>query len=155
MTTGRVCYPSYQLGAKGRGVMLASYESGDLAIRLAAMPEDEHVALVLENIVELHGQQAHEQFSGNYRRYCGTKDPYTAASWAEPLPGQHSLYIPAFFHIEQGLVFVGEHTDIKHAWVSAALDSAFRGVVMLLVEAGHVDDAKQLVQDWDISWIKV
>ncbi|KAI8329740.1 flavin-containing amine oxidoreductase-domain containing protein [Chlamydoabsidia padenii] len=156
LTSGHICYPSYQLGGKGHGVMLGSYKAEDYAIRLASMPEQEHVALILDNVVELHGQQARDQFTGNYRRYCGILDQYSSGSWAEPYEGQHSLYNSAYFKIEQGLIFVGEHTDIKQAWLSAALDSALRGVVMILIEAGHVDDAKKLVQDWGASsWLKI
>ncbi|KAI9486971.1 MAG: hypothetical protein EXX96DRAFT_646700 [Benjaminiella poitrasii] len=56
----------------------------------------------------------------------------------KPHPGQHKLYIPSYFQMDHDLVFVGEHIDIKHTWISAALESAIRGVVMILVENGHV-----------------
>ncbi|CAO3594472.1 unnamed protein product [Absidia cylindrospora] len=158
MATGRACYPPYRrpgADGSGPGVMLGSYISGDMGLRLAAMNEQDHVALVLENMVELHGEQARQQFTGNYKRYCGILDPYAACSWATPMAGQHSLFSPSYFQMEQGLVFVGEHTDVKHAWISAALASAHRGVVMILVEAGHVDDARKLVRDWNAWWLDI
>jgi monoamine oxidase len=154
---GDVCYPSYQHAdaADGRGVVLGSYTGGDMGLRMASMNEQEHVGIVLDHMVELHGEQARQQYTGNYDRYCGILDPHTAGSWAQPLAGQHTLFMPSYFEIERGLVFVGEHTDIKHGWISAALLSALRGVVMILVEAGHVDDARKLTQYWNAPWINM
>ncbi|ORZ25884.1 flavin-containing amine oxidoreductase-domain containing protein [Absidia repens] len=156
LASGKACYPPYRHpDGDGRGVMLGNYISGDMALSLSAMNEEDHVALVLDNMVEIHGEQARQQFTGNYQRYCGNLDPYAACSWAAPEPGQHSLFSPSYFQMEQGLVFVGEHTDVKHAWISAALASALRGVVMILVEAGHVDDARKLVRHWDAPWLDI
>jgi hypothetical protein len=50
---------------------------------------------------------------------------------------------------------IGEHTWITHAWISAALHSAIRGVVMILVEHGHVDEAKEIVNHWNETWMKI
>lgn len=37
-----ICYPSYKIGAKGQGVLLAQYVSGDDGDRLVSWPEDFH-----------------------------------------------------------------------------------------------------------------
>ncbi|KAI8074763.1 amine oxidase, partial [Gongronella butleri] len=155
LAAGSVCYPSYKIGASGPGVMLASYNSGDMGLRLASMTEDEHVALILENMVELYGDIARDQYTGNYNRRCWQNDALQSGSWAEPSAGQHKLFMPSYFKMEQGLVFVGEHTDVKHAWISAALESAIRGVTMVLVEAGHIDEAKKIVKHWNANWLKI
>jgi hypothetical protein len=57
--------------------------------------------------------------------------------------------------MDNGLVFVGEHTDIKHAWISAALESSIRGVVMILVENGHIDEAKDIIKKYDATWMTI
>ncbi|KAI9318693.1 L-amino-acid oxidase [Dichotomocladium elegans] len=155
LLAGSVCYPSNNLGSDGPGIMLASYASGDLGLRFASMTEDEHVARVLEDITELHGDIVKEQYTGNYDRVCWILDEFQSGAWADAHPGQHKLYMPSYFEPNQGLVFVGEHTDIKHAWISAALESAVRGVVMTLVDHGHAKEAKALVRKWNAKWMKI
>jgi monoamine oxidase len=155
LPAGSVCYPSYKIGAKGKGVMLSNYASGDMGLRLASMEEKEHVALILENVVEMHGEIARDQYTGNYNRRCWILDEFQSGSWAQPTSGQHKLFMPSYFNLEHNIAFVGEHTDVKHAWISAALESSIRGVVMLLVEHGHVDEAKAIVDKWNAKWMKI
>lgn len=135
--------------------MLSNYASGDMGLRLASMEEKEHVALILENMVEMHGEIARDQYTGNYNRRCWILDEFQSGSWAQPTSGQHKLFMPSYFNLEHNIAFVGEHTDVKHAWISAALESAIRGVVMLLVEHGHVDEAKDIVDKWNAKWMKI
>ena len=174
LSAGSICYPANNIGTDGSGVMLASYASGDGGLRFASMTEDQHVARILEDIIELHGDIAKEQYTGNYDRVCWILDPHQSGSWASAEPGQHKLYMPSYFEMNDGLVFVGEvrthlacmyktligdhivqHTDIKHAWISAALESAIRGVTMVLVEHGHVKEAKHIVKKWNANWMKI
>lgn len=152
---GEICYPSNNIASEGPGVMLASYSGDDAGLRFASMTEKQHVARVLEDMVELHGDIAREQYTGNYDRVCWILDEFQSGAWASPEAGQHKLYMPSYFEMNKGIVFVGEHTDIKHAWISAALESAIRGVVMVLVEHGHVKEAKALVKKWDAKWLKI
>ncbi|KAG2225937.1 hypothetical protein INT45_006633 [Circinella minor] len=155
LSVGNICYPSNNLGQEGPGVMLASYSSGDGGLRFASMTEEQHVAHVLEDIYELHGEIAKEKYTGNYDRVCWILDEFQSGSWASAEPGQHKLYMPSYFEMNDGIVFVGEHTDIKHAWISAALESSIRGVAMVLVEHGHIKEAKQLVKKWNATWMKI
>ncbi|KAG2203279.1 hypothetical protein INT47_000199 [Mucor saturninus] len=155
LSSGSICYPANNIGTKGPGVVLASYASGDKGLRFAAMTEDQHVSNVLADFTELHGDLVKKYYTGKYSRVCWITDPFQAGSWADPLPGQHKLYMPSYFKMDNGLVFVGEHTDIKHAWISAALESSIRGVVMILVENGHVDEAKAIVKKYNAKWMKI
>ncbi|KAG2224200.1 hypothetical protein INT45_001318, partial [Circinella minor] len=150
-----VCYPVNNVGQKGPAAMLASYASSDQGLRFASMTEDEHVARVLEDIIELHGDIVKEKYTGRYDRVCWILDEFQSGSWARPEPGQHKLYMPSYFKMNHGIVFIGEHTDIKHAWISAALESSIRGVVMVLIEHGHIKEAKQLVKKWNVTWMKI
>lgn len=155
LLAGSICYPSNNLGTDAPGVMLAGYSRGDGGLRFASMTEEQHVARVLEDIIELHGDLAKEQYRGNYNRKCWILDPLQSGSWAEPEPGQHKLYMPSYFDMVNGLVFVGEHTDIKQAWISAALESSIRGVVMILIEHGHVQEAKKIVKEYNAKWMRI
>lgn len=97
---GSICYPSYNVNASGPGVMLSSYSSGDWGARLVSLTEEQHVAYVLDAMVEIHGEIARKQYTGKYNRRCWLEDPLETAAWASPSVGQHQLYIPAYFRTE-------------------------------------------------------
>ncbi|KAI9495649.1 flavin-containing amine oxidoreductase-domain containing protein [Zychaea mexicana] len=151
-----VCYPSNNLGSGGPGVMLASYSTDQGGLRFASMTEQQHITRVLEDIMELHGEEiVKEQYTGNYHRKCWILDEFQSGAWAQPTPGQAKLFLPAYFQHANGIVVIGEQTDIKHAWISGALESAIRGVTMILIESGHVDEAKKLVKKWNAGWMDI
>ncbi|KAI8890302.1 amine oxidase [Backusella circina FSU 941] len=155
LLVGSICYPANNIGTKGPGVVLASYASGDKGLRFASMTEDQHVARVIEDFTELHGANVKKYYTGKYDRRCWILDPFQSGSWAQALPGQRTLFMPSYYNIDNGLIFVGEHTDIKHAWISAALESSIRGVTMILVENGHIDEAKNIIEKYNATWIAI
>ena len=63
---GSFCYPSYRLNSSGPGVMLASYTSGDIAIRQVALTEEVHVQKTLEAMAEIHGDVVFKEYTGKY-----------------------------------------------------------------------------------------
>ncbi|KAJ6126661.1 hypothetical protein N7523_002273 [Penicillium sp. IBT 18751x] len=152
---GSVCYPSYEFNATGPGVVLASYNHGNEASSTAALGTAEHVALVQRAMVATHGNIANEQYQGIYYRHCWGNDEHQAGAWASPLDGQQELFIPSFYQTEYKTIFIGEHTSFTHAWISSALDSAFRGTTQLLLDLGLVDEARQIVETWEARWIKL
>ncbi|KAF5261569.1 hypothetical protein FOXYS1_7740 [Fusarium oxysporum] len=152
---GSICYPSYNLNGTGPATILASYISGDMGVRLASMSEEDHVQMVLEAMVEIHGEFTRDLYTGKYNRRCWALDPLESGSWASPTAGQHQLYIPEYFKTYNKMIFVGEHTSYTHAWIASALDSGIRGAVQLLLELGLVDEAKQAVEKWMARWIEV
>ncbi|KAM0214184.1 hypothetical protein ACHAQI_003808 [Fusarium lateritium] len=152
---GTICYPSYNLNGTGPATILASYISGDMGVRLASMTEEEHVQMVLDAMIDIHGESARDFYTGKYNRRCWALDPLQSGSWASPTAGQHQLYIPEYFKTYDKMIFVGEHTSYTHAWISSALDSGIRGAVQLLLELGLVDEAKEAVEKWMARWIEV
>ncbi|KAK8137460.1 L-amino-acid oxidase [Apiospora sp. TS-2023a] len=152
---GSVCYPSYNLNGTGPGSILASYASGDWAIRWLSQTEEDHVQYMVDAMVEIHGEVAREQYTGNYNRRCWYLDPYEGGAWAAPTIGQHQLYIPEYFKTYSNMIFVGEQTSYTHAWIASALESGVRGAVQLLLELGLVDEAKAAVDKWMARWIEV
>lgn len=112
---GSICYPSYKINSTGPGVILASYISETGARSVGSMTEEQHVAYVQRAMVEIHGQVAADEFTGNYDRHCWEFDEYQAGAWCSPEVGQQELYLPAYFHTEKHTVFVGEHTSYTHA----------------------------------------
>ncbi|KAK8854982.1 L-amino-acid oxidase [Apiospora arundinis] len=152
---GSVCYPSYNINATGPASILASYASGDWAVRWLAKTEEEHVQYMVDAMAEIHGDVAREQYTGRYNRRCWYLDPYESGAWAAPTIGQHQLYIPEYFKTYSNMIFVGEQTSYTHAWIASALESGVRGAVQLLLELGLVDEAKAAVDKWMARWIEV
>lgn len=150
-----VCYPSYNINGTGPGVILASYISGTGARSVGSMTEEQHVAHVQRAMVEIHGEIAAEQYTGNHDRICWEYNEFQAGAWCGPAIGQQDLYLPAYFHTEKHTVFVGEHTTYTHAWIWSALESALRGTSQLLLDMGLVDEAKEIVEFWMARWIDV
>ncbi|KAG7140609.1 L-amino-acid oxidase like protein [Verticillium longisporum] len=152
---GSVCYPAYKINSTGPGVILGSYTSGTAARSVAALSEEDHVALIQRAMVEVHGEIANEQWTGAYDRQCWEVDEHQAGAWASPTVGQQELFIPAYHKTEMNTIFVGEHTSISHAWIFSALESAVRGTTQLLLDLGLVDEAKEIVDTWMARWITV
>ncbi|EQB52676.1 hypothetical protein CGLO_07687 [Colletotrichum gloeosporioides Cg-14] len=106
-------------------------------------------------MVEIHGENTRELYTGNYNRRCWVLDPLESGSWVSPVAGQHQLYIPEYFKTYDNMIFIGEHTSYTHAWISSALESGIRGSVQLLLELGLVDEAKAAVNKWMARWIDI
>ncbi|KAH7326455.1 flavin-containing amine oxidoreductase [Stachybotrys elegans] len=152
---GSLCYPSYNLNGTGPASILASYNFGDFAYGLGAMPEEEHVRLVLDAVIEIHGEDKRALYTGNYNRQCWHNDPYAGMAWGSPTVGQHELYMPEYFKTHSNMIFIGEQTSAIQGWISGALESGIRGGVQLMLELGLVDEAKETVNKWMARWIDV
>ena len=150
---GALYYPSYGINETRPGLII-HYRGGDWSDRFVSLPEEEHVNMVLDAIVSLHGEKAREKYTGDYERLCWLEDEYSATSWCRPDIEQHKLYIPSYHRIEHNTIFIGEHTAPTHAWVSSSLYSAVRGSVQLLLDLGLVDEAKKINKEWMGRWIK-
>ncbi|KAH7367743.1 L-amino-acid oxidase [Plectosphaerella cucumerina] len=150
-----ICYPSYNINGTGPGTLLASYATGHLGIEWLSRSEEEHVQYILDAMTEIHGEETRALYTGKFDRQCWTLDPFAAGGWANPSIGQHQLYIPEYHKTHKKMIFVGEHTSVTHAWVSAAVESGIRGAVQLLLELGLVDEANDAVDKWLARWIDI
>jgi monoamine oxidase len=124
---GSVCYPAYEINSTWPGVILASYASGTPARSVAGLTDEEHVGLIYRAMIEVHGQVAADEYTGNYDRQCWENDKHQAGvrhlpfgpaniltsmqAWAAPFVGQQELYIPAYYETEFKTIFIGEHTS--------------------------------------------
>lgn len=105
---GSICYPSYNINGTGPATMLGSYISGhEWGPRWASATDDEHMQYVLQAMIEIHGDVAREEFTGNYNRRCWVLDPLESGSWASPVIGQHQLYLPEYFKTHQNVCAAG------------------------------------------------
>ncbi|KAI0387444.1 L-amino acid oxidase LaoA [Hypomontagnella monticulosa] len=149
---GALYYPVYGFNESRPGLII-HYRGGDWSDRFVSLSDAEHVEMVLDAMVSLHGKQARDFYTGNYTRLCWLQDEHTATSWCRPDVEQHRLYIPAYHRTEHNTIFIGEHTAPTHAWISSSLHSAVRGSVQLLLELGMIDEAKKLNRQWMGEWI--
>ncbi|KAL8393872.1 hypothetical protein RB595_003577 [Gaeumannomyces hyphopodioides] len=152
---GSICYPSYNMGGSGPASILASYNSGSTSDYFASMPEEEHVRLVREAMVDIHGDVARDEYTGKYNRKCWKLDPLQVGAFASPTVGQMELYLPEYFKVHNNMAFIGEHTSYTHAWIASALESGIRGAVQIMLELGLVDEAKAAVDKWMARWMDV
>ncbi|EGX95719.1 amine oxidase [Cordyceps militaris CM01] len=150
---GALYYPVYGLNETGRPGLITQYRGGDWSDRYVSFRDDEYALTVLDSVVDLHGEQARDHYTGQYEKLCWLEDEHTATSWCRPDVEQHRLYIPAYHRTEFNTIFIGEHTAPTHAWISSSLHSAVRGTVQLLLELGMVDEAKKVNREWMGQWI--
>jgi monoamine oxidase len=61
---GDVCYPSYALNSSGPGVVLASFNHGNIARSTAALSTEDHVARAQRSMERIHGDIARQQYTG-------------------------------------------------------------------------------------------
>ncbi|PHH60542.1 hypothetical protein CDD82_2265 [Ophiocordyceps australis] len=154
LAVGALYYPSYGTNSSPpRPGLITHYRGGDWSDRFVSMTPDQHAEMALEAVVDLHGPQARQLYTGKYERLCWLQDEHTATAWCRPDVMQHRLYIPAYHRTEQNMIFMGEHTAPTHAWISSSLHSAVRGVVQLLLELGMPDEAKEVNRRWMGRWI--
>jgi monoamine oxidase len=107
---GSVCYPSYNINGTGPASLLASYSvTRPNGVEWAGVPEEQHVQYVVDAMVEIHGEVAREEYTGNYRRKCWINDEFTSGGWAQPSIGMHEAYLPEYFKT---------HKHVRHRKVS-------------------------------------
>lgn len=149
---GALYYPVYGLNESRPGLIM-HYRGGSWSEEFTSLSDSEHVQMVLDAIVSIHGEEARKLYTGHYERLCWLQDEHIGTAWARPDVAQRKLYIPAYHTTEQNIVFVGEHTAPTNAWVSSAVYSAVRGVVQVLLEMGMVEEAKRVNERWMGRWI--
>ncbi|TIA87576.1 hypothetical protein E3P99_03094 [Wallemia hederae] len=144
------CYPP----STENSVVLSSYAVSDAATRLVSWPRHRLIEQALKSLARSHGDVVFDTYTGENMYKCWLTDQNAAGAWAEPRQGQHTLFMPEFHKTHGGVVFVGEHTSVTHAWVSSAVMSAVRGVVQVLLDMGRVREAKLVTREWMWRWLE-
>ncbi|CAI2185224.1 2212_t:CDS:2, partial [Funneliformis geosporum] len=135
----RVIYPSYYVGLpiNGSGVLCASYNFENDALRYGPYSEEELFELALKDIVILHGEIAREEWipgKKNNKAQVWQNDKTVIGDFAAFTPAQLGKLMASIMRPEEGIYWAGEHTDIHHGWISGALNSAVRVVKEILSE---------------------
>ncbi|KFF10354.1 flavin monoamine oxidase family protein [Flavobacterium hydatis] len=156
-------YPSNDLGAKGHGVVLASYCWSDEASRWDSMDDDDRYFYALKNLAIMHSDDEEEQqriinlavISSSIKDYkkkggkliggatqSWMRDPYAYGEAAIFNPGQLNLLQRHIISTEwDGKAhFAGEHTSLKHAWIEGAIESGIRTALEVNGNIGNLNN---------------
>ncbi|KAK9520307.1 hypothetical protein VZT92_020203 [Zoarces viviparus] len=120
-----IFYPSHGFPGTAAGALLASYTCSDDSTLFQGVSEDELMAVVLEDLVKIHGEYIRALWTGGLVKKWGL-DPYSLGAFALFTPYQQGQYARELFQSEGRLHFAGEHTATPHGWIETAMKSALR-----------------------------
>ena len=120
-----IYYPSHSFPGTAAGALLASYTCSDDSTLFQGMSEEELMAVVLEDLVKIHGEVIRRLCTGGHVKKWGL-DPYSLGAFALFTPYQQGQYARELFQSEGRVHFAGEHTATPHGWIETAMKSALR-----------------------------
>lgn len=120
-----IYYPSHSFPGTAAGALLASYTCSDDSTLFQGMSEEELMAVVLEDLVKIHGEEIRHLWTGGLVKKWGL-DPYSLGAFALFTPYQQGQYTRELFQSEGRVHFAGEHTTTPHGWIETAMKSAIR-----------------------------
>ncbi|XP_020500532.1 L-amino-acid oxidase [Labrus bergylta] len=120
-----IYYPSHSFPGTDAGALLASYTCSDDSTLFQGLSEDELMAVVLEDLVKIHGEDIRPIWTGGLVKKWGL-DPYSLGAFALFTPYQQGHYARELFQSEGRVHFAGEHTATPHGWIETAMKSALR-----------------------------
>ncbi|KAF7179907.1 hypothetical protein CNMCM7691_008959 [Aspergillus felis] len=130
-----IVYPSNDIGSAGSGVLLLYCWMTD-AYRMASLPRDQRVSLVLHDLQRFYadtGINVSDEFIDAFD-VCWSQE--SATGDAMFLPGQFSRFYEASRRAEGSVYFAGEHLSRHHTWIAGAVDSAIQTVEAMLGISG-------------------
>ncbi|XP_048838103.1 L-amino-acid oxidase [Brienomyrus brachyistius] len=119
-----IYYPSHNFTGAG-GALLASYTYSDDSDLFEGIEESELVEMMLEYLVEIHGEEIRHLCTGGVVKKWN-QDPFSHGAFAIFTPYQYSMYSKALFQNEGRVHFAGEHTAMPHGWIETSMKSALR-----------------------------
>ncbi|XP_024133504.2 L-amino-acid oxidase [Oryzias melastigma] len=120
-----IYYPSHSFPGTAAGALLGSYTCSDDSTLFQGMSDEELMAVVLEDLVRIHGQEIKPLWTGGLVKKWGL-DPYSLGAFALFTPYQQGQYAQELFRSEGRVHFAGEHTATPHGWIETAVKSALR-----------------------------
>nr|XP_020445228.1 L-amino-acid oxidase [Monopterus albus] len=120
-----IIYPSHSFPGTAAGALLASYTRSDDSARSQGMSEEELMAMVLEDLIKIHGEDIRHLWTGGVVKKWGL-DPYSLGAFAMFTPYQLRQYTKKLFQSEGRVHISGEHRATPHGWIETAMKSAIR-----------------------------
>lgn len=113
------------LGQSAPQGILDCYMTGEWALRLTAMTQEERVALTLAQVEKVF-PGAKTYYSGNAVSQCWDAEPWQRGDYCWFRPGQLAELAPVIPLPEGRIHFAGDHTSALPGWMQGALESALR-----------------------------
>lgn len=120
-----IYYPSHTFPGTAAGALLASYTCSDDSTLFQGMADDQLMAVVLEDLVKIHGEGIRPLWTGGLVKKWGL-DPFSLGAFALFTPYQQGHYARELFQSEGRVHFAGEHAAMPHGWIETAMKSALR-----------------------------
>ncbi|KAM6933257.1 L-amino-acid oxidase [Xenentodon cancila] len=120
-----IYYPSHSFPGTAAGALLASYTCSDDSTLFQGMSDEDIMAVVLEDLVKIHGRDIRSLYTGGFVKKWGL-DPFSLGAFALFTPYQQGHYARELFQSEGRVHFAGEHTATPHGWIETAMKSALR-----------------------------
>uniref|UniRef100_A0A3B1K5I5 Amine oxidase n=1 Tax=Astyanax mexicanus TaxID=7994 RepID=A0A3B1K5I5_ASTMX len=120
-----IYYPSHSFPGTEGGALVASYTWSDDSTLFQGVPDDELIAIMMDDLVKIHGEGIRQLCTGGVVKKWSL-DPYSHGAFAIFTPYQESHYSKDLFQKEGRIHFAGEHTAMPHGWIETAMKSALR-----------------------------
>uniref|UniRef100_A0A3Q4G0W1 Amine oxidase n=1 Tax=Neolamprologus brichardi TaxID=32507 RepID=A0A3Q4G0W1_NEOBR len=120
-----IYYPSHSFPGTSAGALLASYTCSDDSALFQGVNDGELMAVVLEDLVKIHGEYIRPLWTGGLVKKWGL-DPYSLGAFVLFTPYQQGHYARELFQSEGRVHFAGEHTATPHGWIETSIKSALR-----------------------------
>ncbi|CAG8757183.1 14832_t:CDS:2 [Gigaspora margarita] len=129
------CYFDNNIPVCNPAILLASYTWANDAEKFAPYSQKENAEICAENLKILHGREVIEEnlVSEEFSSIYWPNDPTTVGAFALFGPGQFSTLMYPMIKPMNNIHWAGEHTDIHHAWVVGAFNSAVRVVKEIML----------------------
>ena len=113
-----------------RGILLASYNLNQDALRLGNLEESRRFELIKRQVENVHGLQEGELDSivEAYKTVLWDKEKGFYGGFCYTKPGQQRLFLYASAKPEYDnrVYFAGEHASVSHGWIQGSLSSAMK-----------------------------
>ncbi|XP_054649716.1 L-amino-acid oxidase [Dunckerocampus dactyliophorus] len=119
-----IYYPSHSFPGTDAGALLASYTCSDDSTHFQGMSDEELMAVMLKDLVKIHGEDIRPLFTGGLVKHWGL-DPYSLGAFTMFTPYQ-GHFAKQLFESEGRVHFAGEHTGLPHGWIETSMKSALR-----------------------------
>ncbi|CAG8460460.1 4108_t:CDS:2 [Dentiscutata heterogama] len=135
-----VIYPSYYVDNKiptdNPAILLGSYTWANDAEKYAPYSQKENANLCAENLKILHGREVVEEnlVTEEFSSIYWPNDTTAVGAFALFGPAQFTNLMYPMLKPMNNIYWAGEHTDIHHAWIVGALNSAVRVVKEIMVQ---------------------
>ncbi|KAL8648934.1 MAG: hypothetical protein Q9210_004698 [Variospora velana] len=164
----RACvYPSYNIhdDPEKPAILLCTYSWAQDATRIGSLVggdsprgEEELKGLMLYNLARLHStdknfNEMYDMIKASYITHHGfdwAMDDYSSGAYAFFGPGQFRAFYPHLIrpHADARFHIVGEAASANHAWIIGSIESAYRGVWLLLERFKCYDAQAKMVEEF-------